>query len=850
MRAVSAQIFAERIGGQLLGELADVQVRRVTVDSRRPVRPSTAFFALRGAQRDGHRYVAEALAAGCAVAVIREQALPEVRAPLGPGSEARLVVVPELREEPHGDSPGDPVLAALGRLAVGCRDQLGGRVLAITGSNGKTTVKDALRGVLDRRFRVDASPGSWNSRLGVALSLVAMDPAAEVVLVEAGVSAPGDMAPLAEMIRPDLGLWTGLGTAHLGAFGSREAIGLEKRQLFEGLAEAAWLLLPDEPRCRRLAEPLCCARVPFGAGRIDGAAVEVTRRSTTRRMGQVIRLRFADRSHYDIELRDTSPAQVQNVAAAASGAALLGVPPAEIADALDGFRPPPRRFETLRTPGGVIVINDGYSSDPSSTDAALRALGQMKPSGERIFVFGGMAGLGAASEDEHQHVSRLARSVGVSRLVAVGPLARKVAEIFEGDAARVDSPEAALETTRRRLSPGDVVLVKGPSDQRLHQVVEGLLDSAAPTRLLVDLTAVEANVRQLARRVGPSVRLCAVVKAEAYGGDPIRLARHLEHVGVDQLAVAFTEEGAALRRAGIGLPILVLASGRGDADRMVHHRLTPVVHSRHAIPDLEEAAARRGRPVQVHLEIDTGMGRLGLFPEEALPAARKIQASRWLHLEGLMTHFAAAEDPAEDPFTREQIARFRAVSDALVQAGIRVPIRHAAATAGALRFAEARFEMIRVGLGLYGVLPSPACRDTISLEPAVAALSRITSIKTFPAGHTIGYGRRYRVGPGPERVGFIPCGYHDAVVRELSRGGGEVIVRGTRCPLVGTASMDSAQISLAAAPEADVGDDVLLFGAWQDQALPIEEVAARAGTVAHHLLSSIGPRVLRIYQEG
>ncbi|MDY0004042.1 MAG: alanine racemase, partial [Polyangia bacterium] len=306
----------------------------------------------------------------------------------------------------------------------------------------------------------------------------------------------------------------------------------------------------------------------------------------------------------------------------------------------------------------------------------------------------------------------------------------------------------------------------------------------------------------------------------------------------------------ALRKAGIGLPLLVLSPGRGDAERLVRHRLTPVIHSAYGLGELEEAAARVGRPVAVHLKVDTGMGRYGFFPEEVLPVARRVARSAHLGLEGLMTHFAAAEDPAEDDFTRGQLTAFQGVVDGLREAGIQVPTRHAAATAAALRFPEARFEMVRVGLGLYGISPSSACAEVLALDCAVAAVSRISSIKTFPPGHSIGYGRRYQVGARPERVAFIPCGYHDAMWRDLYQGGGEVMVRGVRCPILGTVSMDSAPINVTAVPEADVGDDVLLFGAWQGQFLPPEEVAAKAGTVAHELLSGVGPRVPRIYQEG
>jgi alanine racemase len=800
------------------------------------------FLALRGRHADGHQFLAAARAGGCVAAVVAEgTAAPE-------GTPALVAVPP---------TPGDddPVLAALMRLAAWWRGQLRGTVVGITGSNGKTTVKTMLQAVLGPTRRTASSPGSYNSRLGVALSLLGMDEATDVCLVEAGVSAPGDMASLAAMIRPARGLLTNVGLAHLGSFGARERIADEKLRLFDPIGADGWVLLPEDPLCRAAGSRLHARVLHFGRETPADGLPGVTRRSTTRRLGQVLTLAFDGGPRLDVEVGDTSAAQGMNVAAVASTAVLLGVTPADIADRLDGFRPPAQRLETWQTPDGVTVINDCYSADPTSTDAALRALGAYPPGHRKIFVFGGMAGLGAQHAAQHRHVGELAAEVGVSVLAPAGPLAEPAAQAF-GERARSgvvlgpSGPDALAEDLPRMLRHGDVVLVKGPTDLRLDGLARALVASSATTRFLVDLTVVEANLRRIRQVVGPGPKICPIVKAEAYGGDSIRLGRHLERVGVDYLGVAFADEGVALRKAGITLPVLVLSAGRGDAEVLVRWQLTPVVHSADGIPELEEAAARHGLRVAVHVKVDTGMGRYGFFPAEVPAAVRRLGRTPHLELGGLMTHFAVADDPAEDAFTRQQIATFAAVVEALVAEGLSVPIRHAAATAAALRFPEARLDMVRIGLGLYGVSPSPACAGVVTLECAVAAVSRITSIKRFPAGHTLGYGRRYRVPEPGRRIAFIPCGYHDAVWRDLHRGGGEVLVRGVRCPIVGTVSMDSAPIDVTAVPDADVGDDVLLFGEYQGHRLPPEEIAERAGTVAHELLSGIGPRVQRIYLEG
>lgn len=844
MRLLTLNEVARRAGCEVHSQDEEIHLAAAVVDSRRLTPPHGLFFALAGRHTDGHRFVADALAAGCEAAVVDARRAGELTG-VGP-----LLLAPG---GPEGEGEGeDPVLEALVRLATWWRGELKARVLGITGSNGKTTVKSALHTVLARSVHTAVSPGSYNSRLGVALSLLGMDANAEMALVEAGVSEPGDMAPLEAMIRPDLGLLTGLGTAHIGWFGKRSHIAAEKLGLFENIDR--WVLIPDDPICRRLAHALSCNVHVFGQDASSDNTVGVKRLSTTWRLGQAVRLYFPGGEHFDIEVRDPSGAQVQNVAATASAAHLLGLTPADIADALDGFRPPPQRLETWQTPEGVTVINDCYSADPTSTDAALRALGEYPAHARKVFVFGGMAGLGDLAEQEHRHAGGLAAEMGVDVLAAVGERTEATARAFDesdaGQVLRFSDPDEAAGHLSKSLRHGDVVLVKGPTQLHMDGLARALVESSAPTRLIIDLTTVEANLRQLRRHVGTGVLLCPIVKAAAYGGDPVRLCRFLERIGVDYLGVAFTDEGVALRKAGISLPVLVLSPGRGEERLLVTHRLTPVLHSTDGLDALEEAASGAETPQRVHLEVDTGMGRYGFFPAEVLEVAQRIHSSSALHLEGVMTHFAAAEDPAEDDFTRAQIASFDEVGRSLEAASIPVAIRHAAATAAALRFSEARFDMVRVGLGLYGVPPSEACREVLPLEYAVAAVSRISSIKTFPRGHTLGYGRRYRVTADSERIAFIPCGYHDAVWRDLYSGGGEVLVRGVRCPIVGTVSMDSAPINISAVPDADVGDDVLLFGQWQGQILPPEEVARRGSTVTHQLLSGVGPRVQRIYQEG
>jgi alanine racemase len=810
--------------GDLHGSAPMASIRGVAIDSRR-VQPGDVFFALPGRHADGHRFLDAALGAGAALVVMRQD-LPR------PAGLSLAVANP---------------LAALQELAAWYRRRHIRQVVAITGSNGKTIVKDALTAAVASRFRVAASPGSWNSQVGVPLAVLQAPPGTELGIFEAGVSAPGEMTNLARILQPDFGILVNVGLAHLASFGSREITAREKLQLFQTTPPPRWVLRPNDPLLH--AFPLPCPVVhPEEGPRLLGQSPIPN--------GLLLTIGFGgDADPLQIPVRTRSRPLVDDLLLAITAAVRLGVEPEAIAQALHDYSFGPTRMETWRTPEGVTIVNDTASSDPLSVQAALDAVAASpEAKGKRIFLFGGMAELGERAALEHRLIGRVAAERGFTHLL----LLPHPAQLATAEGWRAAAPEAplleladplALRRQLRELARrGDLLLVKGPSSSGLAALACDLWESMAPRRFVVDLGAIRENIARFRALCGPDVAILAVLKAWAYGTELARLAAALQEGGVDWIGVSAADEGAIVRRAGVHLPVLVLLMDSDEVDKAVRHRLTPVVYSHAFALALIESLRAMDVTLEVHLEIETGMGRLGVAPEEALTVVRLLRSSGVVRLTGVMTHLASADDPAADGHTRRQLGVFEGVVAQIRAESDDTLVVHAAATSGAVRFPEARYGMVRLGLGLYGIAPSRAVAEALDLQLAVAFVSRLAQVATLPKGQRVGYNGTYVVEAEEQRVGIVAAGYNDGVPWTLSNAG-KVMVQGQRVPVIGRVSMDSMAIDLSALPQAAVGDEVLLFGTHEGHTLRPEEVAAAAGTIPYDLLVHVDSRrVQRLFR--
>jgi alanine racemase len=824
--------IAHEIGGELRGSSSSTAIDRISTDSR-DASPGALFIALKGQQTNGHRFLRDAFRNGASAALIAQDWLSSM-----PAEPAWPVIV-----------VADP-LRALQALARWHRREYFERVLAITGSNGKTIVKDALKALLAGRH-VLASPGSYNSQLGLPLAVLSAEKPEPLAILEVGVSAPGEMARLQEIAFPSYGILTNIGLAHFAAFGSREAIAREKMKLFESIPDDGWLLLPGvEPT---LDEPVRKITCPIHRVGVENQSLSLTPVSLSQD-GQVLALSIPSQSERSLRVRTRSPEIIYDLQVAAAAAHLLGISLEEMAAALDGYAPTSTRMELWSSPQGIRIINDGYSSDPISVHAALRSatLGASR-NGRKIFAFAGMRELGASSGREHRQVGAQAAQCGFSHLFLVGNGELETtaggykAVQPEGNVIQVKTADELKDRLLPLLRPGDTVLFKGPRHAGMLKAVRDLSGAIAQRCLWVNLAAIEGNIARFRRHCGGAVHIVAMLKALAYGTELAQLGSWMSQLGIHHIGVSSANEGVAVRKSGADQDILVFLSEREDVDNLLSYRLTPVIYSAELVEAFAGALDGSARTLDVHLKVDTGMHRLGVPPAIAMELAQRIRESGVMRLTGVCTHFASADDPDSDNFTRQQIATFNHIIAGLRAAGFGNLQIHAANTAGAIRFPEAHYNMVRIGLGLYGIYPSDAGRRDLDLELAVGVTSRITSIQEFAAGDTLGYNRTFTA-KRRSKVGIVPFGYDDGLPWRLSSTG-HVLVEGRPAPIVGRISMDQMQVDLTDIPDVGVGAEVLLYGTHNGHTLRPEQVSQMAGTIPYELLTRLGERVHRIYIE-
>jgi alanine racemase len=849
-----AQI-ADITHGRLISGDPGWQVCAIQTDSRALTTPHTLFVALSGPRFDGHSFVAQVAARAPVAALVRAGAQADTTGTAG---------VVEVAD----------TLVALQALASAHRAAFDGVVIGVTGSNGKTIVKDMLAAMLARVATTHRSPASYNSQLGVALSLLELRPEHQRAVIEAGISEVGEMARLEQMIRPDVGVITTIGLAHAAGLRDLETTAREKLKLFARLAcdvqdrgdktfdlhdaghHTGWLVYPGaDATLGAMAlpgRPLACWVVEDEAAaacRVGAAAFDVVAQAD----GFEFAVRLPDGEiARGVRLRVAGAHNVCNALAAMAAAWTQGVTAEQMKAALLAYEPTPMRLDVHTTPHGITLINDAYSSDPTSARAALAALVQHSGQGRRLAILGDMLDLGARAAAEHEALGEVVAGLRLDALVCVGEQAKGIGAGAQAAGMRA---EAIFEVTgtdalhgllERLLVAGDTVLFKGSRAVGLERAAARLLESVGPTRLYVELDAIRANFHAMRRHVGPGVRTMPVVKSFAYGNDATRVSLALVQEGADWLAVAYPDEAIPLRRLGLQVPILVLNTLAEEADKIVRYGLTGLVYSKEVAEALARQAELAGVTVEVHVKIDTGMHRVGVRPEDAVALCAWIAAQPRLRLGGVMTHLSSADEAHQDGFSHMQLERFEQALAALDEAGLRPPLVHAANTAATWRLPEARYDMVRLGLGLYGLDPSPdVAADTHDTRPAIRFVTQIIHTQQVEPGESVGYGRSWTA-QTTRKIATIAAGYSDGFPRFMSNGG-EVLIRGKRCPVVGKVCMDVSMVDVTEIEGAAVGDEVVLFGVQGDARIDIDELAARGNTISYEILCNISPRVRRIF---
>ena len=784
MRYTLSQI-ASLCGGKLCGE--DKLVRDIVTDSRSCLFGDGAMFvAMRGMNHDSHNFISDMYDGGVRAFMVEADADVQQR-------------------EGAGYIYVENSLEALQRLAARHRESFRGVVVGITGSNGKTVVKEWTARSLPQRVKFFASPMSYNSQLGVALSLLMIEGDEDVALIEAGISEPGEMARLERMIRPDVAVVTSIGDAHQANFSSME----EKIEQKLILAQRAKTLI-FHSSYQELMTVL--GRQNMEACQVDAAQYEV------REIDSNSEMRVAN-------------AQIVKCLCRWLGYEDVVLSPSDVA----------MRLEVKEGEGGSMLINDSYNSDINSLALALDTLRSVSLGGETTAIVSDILQSGMADDELYERVAQLVHNARVTKFIGVGECISNYADLFASDSEFYENTEALMRALKQSDIEGRTILLKGNRRQHFERICHHLERKSHTTVLEVNLNAMIHNVGYFRRFLPMNHRLIAMVKACSYGAGDVEVAQLMQRLGVSYLAVAFADEGVTLREKGITMPIVVLNADQGSFDKMVNYRLEPEIYSFHSLSDFQRSVERYGAyGYPIHIKLDTGMHRLGFVEEELPRLIEMLRREKGVRVASVFAHLACADSEEWDDFSRQQIALFDRMSKMLAEALPYEIIRHTANSAAIERFPEAAFDMCRLGLGLYGY----GYKHNDELQPVSTLKTRIVQLRERRAGETIGYGRSQTL-ERDSLIATIPIGYADGLDRHLGGGRWSMLVAGHAAPTVGRICMDSCMIDVTDIAGVQEGDQVSVFSAIAGNTP--EDMAQVLGTIPYEILTSVSARVKRVY---
>lgn len=811
-------------------EMAAVPLKVVAYDSRQLHNPlESLFVALKSENRDGHMYVNQAAYCGvCNFLVSDRTATTMVRLEDGVEvpAEGNYLVVPD-------------TMAALQALARSHRERFDIPIVAITGSNGKTIVKEWLADLLGQQMQVVKSPRSYNSQLGVPLSVFGMDAEDEIGIFEAGISRVGEMEKLEAILQPQFGIMTHFGDAHAEGFASEYEKLSEKLKLFRN-CEVVLVTADDEAVVETMKEKGIPIRT---IGRAAGADLRVTAQQE-HPAGWDIVLQDGEAAER-IRIPEAGDAALENALLVVLAARHFGLGWEAIRSGLAALHPVTMRMELITDNPELAIINDAYNADQHSVYNAFSLLENTLSHPGRAVILSDIAHQGQAQERiQADLLAAAVRRFGAANVWLVGPVFSRIAATRD-DVASFPDTSALLEAFDYDRFRDKAVLLKGARRFELERVIPYLSRRATATWFSVDLNALSQNFRFFRARLPANAKIMAMVKAHAYGCGSWEIAQALEAEGVDYLAVAYTSEGIALRTSGIDVPIMVMNADTQSLEQLYRYRLEPEVYDLQFMELYRQTGKRLGKTgMPVHIKVDTGMRRLGfqLAEREALEAY--LTAHPEIDVLSLLSHLAVADDPAQVDFSRRQITRFITFCNEFEYATGRRPMRHLLNTAGILRFRDVKMDMVRLGIGLYGISPLPG--GTPGLREIGSLHSVITQIHDYPAGTGVGYGLSETL-QRPTRLATVPIGYADGVPRILSNGRASFLVRGQRAHIVGRVCMDMLMLDVTDIADARAGDEVVLFGAQNGAFISVSEIAEAAGTIPYEILTSIHQRVRRVY---
>ncbi|MCX6229611.1 MAG: bifunctional UDP-N-acetylmuramoyl-tripeptide:D-alanyl-D-alanine ligase/alanine racemase [Bacteroidia bacterium] len=816
----------EVVGGRMVGakDVPTNVIRFLSFDSRTILAgKETLFFALKSDRNNGHRFIQDAV-----------------------GREVTMFVVEELPENLQSDQHiqfivvGD-ALVALQKLAAFHRARFDYPVVGITGSNGKTIVKEWLSEILSPENKIVRSPRSYNSQIGNPLSVWLMDDRFDLAIFEAGISLPGEMERLEAIIRPNHGIFTHLGKAHLENFSSVKELVQEKIKLFRNSTLIVYCcdieLLEDS---LKTAEFRNSPRFFRWSESDPSANLQIISKQKNEEFTEIIGIFESEEVRIEIPFFDD--ASIENAIHCWAYALAIGRSTNLLADRFRKITPIAMRLELKKGINGCMIINDSYNSDTASLVNALDFIFQQSDSKNKkcTVIISDILQSGENSSSLYREIADYIEMRKIHRMIGIGPEISQYSNIF-------NVPEKVFYSSADEFilhfQEGDfnheVILLKGARSYRFDRISSLLQEKAHQTVMEIDLDAMVYNLNYYRSKLTSGTKIMAMVKAFSYGTGSIEVAKVLQYQKIDFLAVAIADEGIELRNNGIDVPIVVMNPEEHSFDAMIENRLEPNIYRFELLEKFDAALSRNAvNNFPIHLKMDTGMKRLGFDnAAEVEKVAHYILARNTMYIRSVFSHLAVSDDSSNDLFTRAQFSQFLRYCDIVTNLFAYKILRHISNSSGIERFPDLELDMVRLGIGLYGA--SANLQDV--LHNVATLKTTISQIRTVAAGETVGYGRR-GISDQLMTIAVLPIGYADGLNRRLSNGVGKVVISGVKVPIIGTVCMDMCMVDITGV-KAQEGDRAIIFG----EELPVTEVAATLGTISYEILTSIGQRVKRIY---
>jgi alanine racemase len=797
-----------------------LEVTDIITDSRRfSFAEGQAFCAIRGINHDGHSFIGQLYEKGIRVFIVEREPVD-----LSIYLHAAFIKVKN-------------TVTALQLLAAFHRKSFKSPVIAVTGSAGKTIVKEWLADILGLSSPVIRSPRSYNSQIGVPLSVLRLDAKYTIGIFEAGISHPGEMDNLKKIIQPDIGVITNIGDAHGENFPDLTAKAAEKLRLF---TDASTIVYCSD---QKIVQKFICSEKSLRGKRLidwscenNNAAITVKKNSLP---GNRIQLQTGYQGKiYDFVIPFNDRASTENAITVSAVCLIMEMDPELIRKGLESLVSVAMRMEIKSGINNCQLIEDFYNSDPGSLGMAIEYLRGQNSRANNTLILSDFIQSGRDEKELYGGVADLVKKNSIHKFIGIGPALVRNSQLFKVESGFFYSTDEFIQRFNPSQFNNEAILLKGARVFEFEKIGKLLEQKVHQTVLEVNLDAIAHNLNEFRRYLEPETRIMAMVKAFAYGAGPAEIAGLLEFHRVSYLGVAYADEGIELRNAGVTLPVMVMNPDITSAEQIIRYDLEPVIFNFASLELYMEVASKHGLvSYPVHIKIDSGMHRLGFLPGDVEELALRLKGVESLRIISIFSHFSASEDPRFDQFTHHQAEIFLKAAEKIVAATGYPIIKHICNSSGIIRFPQYQFDMVRPGIGIYGV----GRYEGLNLKPAGRFKTRISQIKNIPGGEPVGYGCA-DVSQRERTIAVLPVGYADGLNRKLGNSNSQLYIRNTRVPIIGNICMDMCMADITGL-EAEEGDEAEIFG----ENISIDELAVKCGTIPYEILTSIPGRVKRVF---